>query len=73
MVTVRVTRPPNRARMGYATETPSTLTPPEVKSPTALPAKESPIIATVGPITTAGISLLIHFTPTTFTIAAITT
>ena len=33
------------------------------RSPTALPASESPMIATVGPMTTAGISLLSHSTP----------
>lgn len=36
-------------------------------------ARERPISATVGPITAAGISLLIHATPTNFTTRAITT
>ena len=31
-----------------------------VKSPIALPANDKPIIATVGPIITGGINLLIH-------------
>ena len=60
--------------MGLATAAPSaSLTPPVRISPTAFPASESPMIATVGPITTAGISLLIHSTPTSLTIRAITT
>ena len=43
------------------------------KSPTAFPASESPMIATVGPITTAGMSLLIQSTPANLTIIARTT
>ena len=73
IVTPSVTRPPRSAAIGDATATPSTLTPPVVISPTAFPARESPMIATVGPITTAGISLLIQSTPTALTIAAIIT
>ena len=44
---------------------------PVCKSPTAFPARDKPIIATVGPITTAGISLLIQFTPAKLTMIAI--
>ena len=43
------------------------------KSPTAFPASESPMMATVGPITTAGISLLIQSTPANLTMIARTT
>ena len=43
------------------------------KSLIALPARDKPIIATVGPITTAGINLFIQLTPEIFTIIAITT
>lgn len=39
----------------------------------AFPARESPIIATVGPITTEGISLFIQPVPTHFTTIEITT
>ena len=37
------------------------------KSPTALPANDNPMIATVGPITTAGMILSIHFVPANLT------
>ena len=43
------------------------------KSPTALPESDKPIIATVGPITDAGIILLIQLTPANFTMIAIIT
>ena len=49
------------------------VTSPLTRSPIAFPARESPIIATVGPITTAGMSLLSQPTPTNFTTIAITT
>ena len=39
----------------------------------ALPANESPIRATVGPMTAAGITLSIHLTPTSFTTTAMMT
>ena len=42
-------------------------------SPMAFPERERPMIATVGPITTAGMSLSIQFTPTSFTIIAMRT
>ena len=45
---------------------------PFVRSETALPASERPIIETVGPITAAGITLFIHLTPVSLTIIAIT-
>ncbi len=51
----------------------SVVTEPFTISPTAFPASDRPIIATVGPITTAGINLSIHLTPTFFTMIAITT
>ena len=44
-----------------------------VRSPIALPASESPMIATVGPMTTAGISLFIQPTPAALTMIARTT
>ena len=40
------------------------------KSPTALPDKDKPMMATVGPITTGGIILLIHLVPANLTIKA---
>ena len=46
---------------------------PLVRSPIAFPARERPIIATVGPITTTGISLFSQSTPTNFTSNAIPT
>ena len=39
----------------------------------ALPASESPMSATVGPMTAAGMTLSIHFTPANFTTMAMTT
>ena len=42
-------------------------------SPIAAPANERPIKATVGPIMTGGINLLIHFVPANLTIIAIIT
>ena len=47
--------------------------PAPVKSPIALPAKPKPMIATVGPITTAGMILSIHPVPANLTITAINT
>ena len=46
---------------------------PPVRSLIALPARERPIMATVGPMTTAGMILFIHFTPAILTATAITT
>ena len=46
---------------------------PFMMSPMALPERESPIIATVGPTTTGGISLSTQPTPANFTAMAITT
>ena len=46
---------------------------PPVRSLIALGARERPMIATVGPITTGGISLSIHATPANFTMIAMIT
>ena len=74
IVTPSVTSPQISATRGSATAAPSaSLTPPVTISPTAFPASERPIIATVGPITTAGMSLSIQSTPTILTISAIMT
>ena len=43
------------------------------RSPTALPASESPMIATVGPMITGGMSLLSQLTPALFTTRAMIT
>ena len=44
-----------------------------VRLDTALPERDNPIKATVGPMTTAGISLEIHFVPTNLTTNAMIT
>ena len=44
-----------------------------VRSPIAFPASERPMIATVGPMTAAGMILLIHSTPTFLTTRAMIT
>ena len=49
------------------------LTSPFCRSLIALPASDRPMIATVGPITTGGISLLSQRTPTLLMMTAITT
>ena len=53
--------------------TTSFITLPLVRSPTAFPASDKPITATVGPITAAGITLSIQFVPTYLTINEIAT
>jgi len=75
MITVKsVTSPQIRATYGLAVLAPAaSSTFPFVRSETALPASERPMIETVGPITTAGISLLIHLTPAILTAIAIIT
>ena len=67
MVTARVKSPQIRATYVLP---PSTLD--FIRSPTALPERLSPIIATVGPMMTGGIRRSIHFTPQNFTTSAIT-
>ena len=44
-----------------------------IRSPIALPERLNPMIATVGPMITGGISLLIYSTPQNFTIIAMIT
>ncbi len=74
MVIASVTNPQRIAIRGEARGVPAAdVTFPFTRSPTALPARESPIRATVGPITAAGISLETHFTPAILTTIAITT
>ena len=70
----KVTRPQISATYGLATGAPKTFrTLPFERSPTALPAKDKPITATVGPITAAGITLSIQEVPAYLTIRAIAT
>ena len=74
VTTKRVIRPHTRQISGFAAELPSpSSTLPFVISLTAFAASDKPIIETVGPITTAGISLFTQPTPTSFTAIAITT
>ena len=74
VTTKRVISPHKRHTSGFAAELPSaSSTFPFVISLTAFAARDKPIIETVGPITTAGISLFIQPTPTNLTAIAIIT
>ena len=68
MVTARVMRPQMRAT--YLLPPPAPLL---MRSPTALPERLRPMMATVGPMITGGISFSIHLTPQNLMTMAITT
>ena len=74
MVTSRAARPHRTVMSGEATAAPSAFTTlPLMRSETALPASERPMMETVGPMTTTGMRRSSHLTPATFTAAAMMT